>query len=76
MTLNRFHISFYFVLCIDEGRKKLQEYFDLCDPLTTPESVYSLAYELADAWGSVAMVNYPYPTEFLQPLPAWPVSVS
>ncbi|XP_063726560.1 lysosomal Pro-X carboxypeptidase-like [Symsagittifera roscoffensis] len=59
----------------DEGRKKLQEYFDLCDPLTTPESVYSLAYELADAWGSVAMVNYPYPTEFLQPLPAWPVSV-
>ncbi|XP_075241325.1 lysosomal Pro-X carboxypeptidase-like isoform X2 [Convolutriloba macropyga] len=59
----------------DEGRQKLTDYFDLCSPLKDANSVNNLFSELADAWSSVAMVNYPYPTEFLQPLPAWPVNV-
>jgi lysosomal Pro-X carboxypeptidase len=55
-----------------EGLQQLTEIFNLCSPLT---NVRDLTSELENAWGSVAMVNYPYPTAFLEYLPAWPVSV-
>ena len=56
-----------------DGLQELTDIFNLCSPL---KDVESLMAEIEDAWGSVAMVNYPYPTEFLQPLPGWPVKVS
>lgn len=57
------------------GLAKLSEIFNLCSPLKDQSDYEDLIGEINDAWGSVAMVNYPYPTEFLQPLPAWPVKV-
>jgi lysosomal Pro-X carboxypeptidase len=54
------------------GLAQLTQIFNLCSPL---ENSNDLSSELQDAWGSVAMVNYPYPTTFLEDLPAWPVSV-
>ena len=31
---------------------------------------------VTDALGTMAMVNYPYETSFIFPMPAWPVNAS
>jgi hypothetical protein len=56
----------------DESKySKVQEIFNLCD---APDSndIGELKAYLADSLGTMAMVNYPYPTNFTAPLPAWP----
>lgn len=55
-----------------QGLKQLKEVFRLCDPL---ESVKDLKDWLSEIYGDVSMANYPYATNFLSPLPAWPVGV-
>ena len=35
--------------------------------------VYDVGYLANGALGTMAMVNYPYPTSFIEPMPAWPV---
>lgn len=37
------------------------------------KAVESLIGSISDALGTMSMVNYPYPTSFVEPLPAWPV---
>jgi len=69
------------------GRQKLAELFRLCgeNPLPTVESVRKLAMHQLDAWDSMAMGNYPYPSDYLvyaqthdsrYQLPAFPVRAS
>lgn len=36
----------------------------------------SLIDTLESSLGTMAMVDYPYPTNFVEPLPAWPVTYS
>lgn len=49
----------------------------ICDPLTDPYNVTSTVFNwLASAIGFMAMADYPYPADFLGPMPAWPVNVS
>ena len=55
-----------------KGLDLLSQIFKLCNPL---ESVEVLKDWLNDLYGSAAMANYPYPANFLSPLPAWPVKV-
>lgn len=57
------------------GRKKLSSIFKLCTPLKTQSDVSQVEYWLSDTWVNLAMVDYPYPASFLEPLPAWPIKV-
>ncbi|CAH8849494.1 unnamed protein product, partial [Trichobilharzia szidati] len=53
-----------------DGKELLSHMFNTCTPLT---NVQNLIDYLADTLGTIAMVNYPYPANFLGSLPAWPV---
>lgn len=56
-----------------EGRVFISSAFKLCQPLDHPREVDELKAWLTNAWTDLAMVNYPYPANFLENLPAWPV---
>ena len=49
--------------------------FKLCKPLKTMADVLALKAWLAETYGNLAMVDYPYSASFLEPLPAWPIKV-
>lgn len=53
-----------------DGYQTLTEVFHLCKPLKDTDALEDW---LSNAWSSLAMVNYPYPTSFMNPLPAWPI---
>ncbi|XP_066919174.1 lysosomal Pro-X carboxypeptidase-like [Clytia hemisphaerica] len=55
------------------GRSQLQSMFQLCKPLKDINDVYMLNIWLSEAWVNLAMVDYPYPASFLEPLPSWPI---
>ncbi|KRX77253.1 Lysosomal Pro-X carboxypeptidase [Trichinella sp. T6] len=59
-----------------EGRLDLAKMFRLCNEtqFTSKKNVTQLVNWLTDIYGTLAMVNYPYATEFLKPVPAWPVA--
>ena len=52
------------------GLQWLTSAFRLCAPLSSTDELKSW---LAETWGDVAMVDYPYPANFLEPLPEWPI---
>jgi len=51
---------------------KMKEIFKLCDVPKSSDEIQDLIDYLADSLGTMAMVNYPYETNFLNKLPAWP----
>ncbi|KAF5281128.1 hypothetical protein FQR65_LT02994 [Abscondita terminalis] len=54
------------------GREWLSNNWKLCTPLQESE-VPALIDWLSEVYGNMAMVNYPYPTDFLVDLPGHPV---
>nr|XP_017214720.1 lysosomal Pro-X carboxypeptidase isoform X2 [Danio rerio] len=58
-----------------EGLQWLSQTFGLCGPLKSQEDVFGFKAWLQETWVNLAMVDYPYEADFLQPLPAWPVKV-
>lgn len=56
--------------------EKLKETFITCDDITTSAQAYKIIEWADNALGYMAMTDYPYETNFLQPMPAWPVKVS
>ncbi|CEM14792.1 unnamed protein product [Vitrella brassicaformis CCMP3155] len=48
--------------------------FSTCTPIENGTQVESLIAWMMDAFGELAMVDYPYPASFLGSLPAWPVT--
>ncbi|KAK7097322.1 lysosomal Pro-X carboxypeptidase-like isoform X1 [Littorina saxatilis] len=51
----------------------LTKTFDFCKPIESKDDLSNLLDWLAGVYGNMAMVDYPYPASFLEPLPAWPV---
>lgn len=68
-------VFFTFVL-VDAGKSWLSTTWKLCKPLKTSNDVKELKSWLSDVYTNLAMINYPYPTNFLAPVPANPISVS
>uniref|UniRef100_U5ET05 Lysosomal Pro-X carboxypeptidase n=1 Tax=Corethrella appendiculata TaxID=1370023 RepID=U5ET05_9DIPT len=56
-----------------DGLKTLNEKFRFCKNLTKVEDLKEFTDYLTDVYGNLAMANYPYPANFLAPLPAYPV---
>jgi len=59
-----------------ETYQTISDIFSLCDVPGGPAEVQSLIDTLTSSLETMAMVNYPYPTSFVEPLPAWPVTYS
>ncbi|KAM8822258.1 lysosomal Pro-X carboxypeptidase isoform 1-T1 [Synchiropus picturatus] len=59
----------------DAGLRWLSAEFALCSPLKDKVDAAAFKSWLQETWVNLAMVDYPYPSDFLQPLPGWPVQV-
>lgn len=57
----------------DAGKAWLCNEWKLCKALSTDADTQALIDWLTEIYGNLAMVNYPYPTDFLAPLPGYPV---
>nr|XP_023695229.1 lysosomal Pro-X carboxypeptidase [Paramormyrops kingsleyae] len=58
----------------DDGLTWLSNEFSMCSPLKKQDMQMFKAW-LQETWVNLAMVNYPYEANFLQPLPRWPIQV-
>ncbi|XP_028135352.1 lysosomal Pro-X carboxypeptidase [Diabrotica virgifera virgifera] len=56
-----------------EGKANLTSTWNLCSPIKTDDDINQLIDWAAELIVNMAMVNYPYPTNFLADLPAYPV---
>jgi dipeptidyl-peptidase II len=57
----------------DAGLAKLTEVFSLCKTIS-PEEVEHLVLWAVNAFTTLSMADYPYPADFLAPLPGYPVT--
>lgn len=63
------------VTATEEGMTWLSNAWRLCKPLKSKADVRKLKDYLTNVWTNLAMVDYPYPANFLAPLPAYPIKV-
>ncbi|KAJ7378638.1 Dipeptidyl peptidase 2 [Desmophyllum pertusum] len=59
-----------------KGLAELSRLFKLCKPLESTEQIHHLLGWIRNAFTNLAMGDYPYPTNFLAPLPGHPVNVA
>ena len=58
------------------GYATLSRVFGLCAPLRTAADLEHLVLWAVNSFVNLAMMDYPYPTNFLAPLPGFPVNES
>lgn len=68
-------LVFSIIFFTDDGKVWLSATWKLCEPLKTSENISTFKDYLNDVYGNLAMINYPYPTDFLAPVPGHPVKV-
>lgn len=56
------------------GLQWLTKTLRLCNPLTL-DDVQHFKQWILETWVNLAMTDYPYESNFMQPLPAWPIKV-
>lgn len=69
------NLSHFEICFLDEGKKWISENWNLCTAIKNASDVQALKDWLTDVYSNLAMVNYPYPTNFLIELPGNPVLV-
>ncbi|XP_076254255.1 lysosomal Pro-X carboxypeptidase-like [Rhynchophorus ferrugineus] len=57
----------------DAGKKNVTAIFNLCKPLHSQMDINELIDGIEDIYVNLAMLNYPYPTNFISSLPAHPI---
>nr|AYV89001.1 lysosomal Pro-X carboxypeptidase isoform X2 [Tetranychus truncatus] len=57
------------------GLRWISDNFNLCKPLSNSSDLNDFSSWLQDTFGSLAMIDYPNPADFLEPLPAYPIGV-
>ncbi|XP_030009006.1 lysosomal Pro-X carboxypeptidase [Sphaeramia orbicularis] len=57
------------------GLQWLSEVFSLCTSLKNKADAAAFKAWLQETWVNLAMVDYPYEANFLEPLPRWPIQV-
>lgn len=75
----RYLILFFLFLpypFLEAGKTWLNENWKLCNPIKTITDLNTLKDWLSNVFVNMAMINYPYPTNFLMPVPGNPVAVS
>jgi lysosomal Pro-X carboxypeptidase len=55
---------------------ELQNIFNTCEDIITPDDIQSIMYWLSNAFTYMAMTDYSNSSSFLQPMPAYPVAVA
>lgn len=55
---------------------QLDKIFVTCDNIKSEGDVDYLYQHLSNGYAYMAMTDYPYPANFLEPMPAWPVAES
>jgi len=54
----------------------VSEIFNTCTTIASSDDLNYLYMHLSNGYQYMAMTDYPYPANFLEPMPAWPVEVS
>jgi len=55
---------------------ELSEIFATCSPIDSEEQIDNLYAHLSNGYMYMAMTDYPYPANFLEPMPGYPVNES
>lgn len=55
---------------------QVSEIFNTCTTIASSDDLNYLYMHLSNGYQYMAMTDYPYPANFLEPMPAWPVEVS
>lgn len=64
------------MLFSDQGKEWLNQNWKLCSPLKNNDDVVQLKAWVSELYVNLAMINYPYPANFLTPLPGYPIKVN
>jgi hypothetical protein len=54
----------------------MSQIFNTCTAISSSSDLDYLYMHLSNGYQYMAMTDYPYPANFLEPMPAWPVEVS